>query len=176
MNHTLENQNYRIEFDRDNGALIGLFDRKGKIELIADPRIGNNFALLLPVDDLEANYILGAEQRLGAFQTTSDGATLRWDAPLSNSKGDWALNVVMHVTLADEQIRLCVEVENNTDYQLAEVWTPILGGVQGIGDRAESKAMIPSRGWSIHEDLFLHFPTVVHFGGSRYPSFFLKYP
>lgn len=43
MDHLLENDHYRIEFDRNNGAISGLLDRKSGIELISDPRIGNNW-------------------------------------------------------------------------------------------------------------------------------------
>ena len=176
MDHLLENDHYRIEFDRNNGAISGLLDRKSGIELISDPRIGNNFTLVVPVSGLEANYIFGAEQELSSFEKTPEGATLRWNGPLSNPQGKWAIDVAMHVTLADGQATFCLEVENGTEYELAEVWTPMLGGLQGIGERADTKVMIPSRGWSIYDDLFVHFPTVVHFGGFHYPSFSLKYP
>ena len=53
-----ENDYYRLDIDPQNGSVRGLADKVAGLELVAEPRLAENFRLLLPLPDLEANYIL----------------------------------------------------------------------------------------------------------------------
>src|SRR5208337_2243289 len=59
----IENGLYRLEVDAERGLIQRIFDKAGKVELIAEPRLADNFRLLLPLPGLEANYIFGPEQQ-----------------------------------------------------------------------------------------------------------------
>ena len=60
----IENDFYCVEVDPLTGIIYRLFDKTDKINLLTEQRLADNFRLLLPLPDLEANYILGKEQRL----------------------------------------------------------------------------------------------------------------
>jgi hypothetical protein len=53
-----ENGLYRLEADPETGLIVRILDKKSGVELITEPRLAGNFSLLLPLPDLEANYIL----------------------------------------------------------------------------------------------------------------------
>ncbi|RIK42817.1 MAG: hypothetical protein DCC55_07540, partial [Chloroflexi bacterium] len=55
----IENEYYVLQIGAQTGVIARIFDKVGQIELIAQPRLAENFRLLLPLPDLEANYILG---------------------------------------------------------------------------------------------------------------------
>ena len=53
----LENGLYRVEVDSERGLILRLLDKASGVELITEPRLADNFRLLLPIPDLEANYV-----------------------------------------------------------------------------------------------------------------------
>jgi len=130
----LENDFCGIDFDPVNGAVTSLFDKAGGIELIAEPRLADNFRLLLPLPDLHGNYVEGKEQRLTHVEEDEAHLTLRWDGPLTNARGDYDVSVTMTIVLSAPAVTFRLEVENRTDLELAEAWYPILGGLLGLGD------------------------------------------
>src|SRR6516164_10920662 len=52
----------RLRLDRRNGNLVGLAWKDPSIEIIQEPRLGENFRLLFPRPDYEANYFVSREQ------------------------------------------------------------------------------------------------------------------
>ena len=60
----IENASYILEVSPENGALVRLRDKVGGVELLTHARLAESFRLLVPLPELEANYILGTEQHL----------------------------------------------------------------------------------------------------------------
>ncbi|MFH1008576.1 MAG: DUF6259 domain-containing protein [Candidatus Latescibacterota bacterium] len=178
MNHretiALENDCYRLEMDSEHGAIHRIYDRIACLELIAEPRLAANFQVLLPLRDMQANTLLGKEQRLTAFEQTAQGVTLYWKGPLENPQGAFDLDVAMHIELAGQAISFRLDVHNRTPFQVAEVWYPLLGGITGIGERKDTEAMIPFMGESCYPDLFQNFRGMVELG-TPVPEYFFPY-
>jgi hypothetical protein len=82
---------------------------------------------------------------------------LAWNGPLKNTRGSHDLDVVLRISFEGSCIEFSLELQNRTQYQVAEAWYPILGGITGIGDRGDSREMIPFMGQSAATDLFRHF-------------------
>src|SRR5690242_4541099 len=65
----LENDLYLLEIDRGNGSIKRVYDKRGKIDLITEPRLAESFRLLLPLGRRQQdNYILGRDQRLTTLE------------------------------------------------------------------------------------------------------------
>ena len=75
----MENDLYCVEVDSRTGVISRIFDKIGQIDLLTERRLADNFRLLLPLPQLEANYILGKKQALTSAEQTGNGMTLRWD-------------------------------------------------------------------------------------------------
>jgi hypothetical protein len=155
----IENGWYRLEVDSEKGLIQRILDKGSGVELIVEPRLADNFRLLLPLPDLEANYILGREQQLTSVKRIANGLTLEWKGPLKNSRDNFDVDVVLRIAFEDQTIQFRADVRNRTQYPVAEVWYPILGGITGIGDRKDTGEMIPYMGKSTETNLFNEFPS-----------------
>jgi hypothetical protein len=154
----IENTFYLVAVDAESGAIAKLVDKHSGQNLISEPRLADNFRLLIPLPDLEANYILGREQRLTSHEKGPDSLILTWKGPLVNAQGSFDVTVSMTIRLAGAAIEFSLQVSNQTPHQIAEVWYPILGGFTGIGDRQDSQETIPLMGGSTGTNLFHSFP------------------
>ena len=174
-----ENDFYHVGIDPSTGAVRRVVDKVAKVELITEPRLAESFRLLLPLPDLEANYILSTEQFAPRIETTGKRLTVRWDGPLSNAQGKYDLDVVVDIEVLDETVQFRITVSNQTPHNLAEVWHAGMGGIMGLGDRKDTKILIPHFGMSAHNDLFQCFPESMGIGGGggmRFPEFYAEYP
>lgn len=136
---TIGNEHYLLEIRETDGAIARLYDRKGNIEFITEPKLAESFRLLLPIPDLEANYISGANQEKPEIRKSETGAVLHWRGPLTGKQGSYELDVALTIDCADEEIRFSCSVKNGSRYPLAEVWFAWLGGMTGFGRGAAAK-------------------------------------
>src|SRR3954463_8884990 len=88
-NVSIENTFYLLEVNAQNGAICRIYDKIGNLELISEPALAENFRLLLPTPEMEANIILGTEQTLSRVDATQDRLELHWDGPLVNPQGSF---------------------------------------------------------------------------------------
>jgi len=136
----LENDRYRVEVSRANGAITRILDTIANLDLIREPRLAGNFKFTLPLpgkepwETIEANYILGKDQPPSSFDVHGRTLTLRWRKPLKSRTGEkYNVAVTMGIELEDEAVRFTLRIKNETPYQIGEVFFPILGGVTGPG-------------------------------------------
>lgn len=181
----IENERYTLDLDDRNGAITGLRDRAGDLDLITSPRLvhtgylpAGSFKLLLPLPGTEANYILGRDQVLTGIReipagedAACRGAILTWSGPLTGApaRGDlpcgrFDLDVTATIRLQEDTVTFQLQVTNRTRFKLAEVWFPILGGITGVGPREQTRALIPLAGTTANPDLFQNFHGMVELG------------
>lgn len=175
----LENRYYVVEIDDRSGVVTSLFDKAGELELISDARIGETFRLLLPLADCESNYAIGNDQELTRIRSVDDGVVIEWAGPLTTRHGSYPIAVSLHIELIGQSVQFRLDVENHSDLDVAEVWYPMLGGITGVGDRLDTRALIQSSGRTQNADIFQNFPEAMGVGGgggNPYPEFYLSYP
>jgi hypothetical protein len=138
----LENERYRVEVSRRNGALVRILDKTGKLDLIREPRLTDNFRFTLPLpgkepwQTIEANYILGKEQPLASFELTGDKLTLHWGSPMQSRTGEkYDAAATMTIAFEGDAVRFTLSIDNKTPYQVGEVFFPIIGGMAGLGNK-----------------------------------------
>jgi hypothetical protein len=170
----LENGRYRVEIGRANGTIARIRDKASGEEIIREPRLSDNWRLSLPVRDAvmppervgasatgrrvpegwrnhEGNYVTGRLQRLTSWQRTADGVVLRWAGPLAaDDGGRHPVSVTMRVRLTFDAIRFETKIANASRLEIGEVYAPILGGLQGLGNhaalRANTELVMPQNG------------------------------
>jgi hypothetical protein len=157
---SLENENYRVEVTPENGRISRIFDKRSGIELITEPRLADNFRLLLPLTNLEGNYVLGSEQKLTSFDQQASSLKLFWKGPLKNAQGTYDIDVSMNLAFIKEALEINIALTNRTASDVAEMWYPILGGLTGVGNREDTEEMISNAGWSTGTHLFQHYPSL----------------
>jgi len=182
----IENRSYAVDFDVANGSIVGITDKKSGIALIAEPRLAGSFRLLVPLPHVAGHYIAGEDQALGSWavvapddsESVSDEVrlVLSWEAPLVSKEGSYDIPVQMSITLAKDDIRFGLSLANNTDCKIAEVIAPVLGGTKGIGDRINTKVMVPYADSGSVLTMFESFTGNASELGTPEPEYFFSYP
>ena len=142
----LENERYRVEVARSNGAISRIRDRVTGTEIITEPRLADNWRISLPIvptrrregwRNHEGNYILGRDQRLTSHQVTAAGLDLFWKGPLTSEDGrTWPVRVRMRIAPDREGLSFTLKVQNGTKNEIGEIAYPVIGGLTGIGPTA----------------------------------------
>jgi len=175
----LENHAYRVEIAPQSGAIRRILDKQGALELIGEPRLAENFRLLLPLPGMEANYIIGTQQGPPEIAESGSALALRWPGPLRSACGSFDLSTTLHVELAGAAVQFRITVVNRTPHTLAEVWYPVLGGLQGLGpgeERLETTVFVPQCFTQWTQELFRDFAPGRESLGCLSPEHAFVYP
>jgi hypothetical protein len=182
----VENNRYRIEVSRANGAITRILEKAGKLDLIREPRLAGNFKFTLPLpgkepwETIEANYVLGKDQTLSSFDVRGRKLSLSWRSPLHSRTGrQYDVAAVMGIELEDEAVRFTLQIENRTPYPIGEIFFPTLGGVTGLGDtyrELKSTRLVRPAGTGVAgSDVFFLFKNLSDLGDQGPEQFYL-YP
>ena len=99
---TLENQNLRLEFDEQNGALASLTAVQSGWKILDRPQLGIPFRLLVPLsEERRNNPVYGEKQKLVGLEASPDRqrAVFVWDKLNSEVGGVLPIRFILEVTL-----------------------------------------------------------------------------
>ena len=185
--YKLEDDRYLVAVNRNNGAITRIQDKRSSLELIREPRLADNFRFTLPIpgkepwDGIEANYIWGNRQKLSSSKAGAKKLTLDWNKPLVNYLGEkYDVSATMGIELVSEGILLTLTIDNAARYQIGEVFFPLIGGIQGVGQtgmQLKSTELIrpTSMDAAVSADIFRVFNSMSSLGDQG-PEQFYSYP
>ncbi len=153
-----------LRLDKTNGNLIGLHWLNPNEEIIKESRLGENFRILLPLPDYEANYFISTKQKV-RFEKIENGVICHYDK-LINDRQILDVKVDYKIESKNRQLLFSITVNNTTDQPLAEVFYGIIGGQKGIGNRSDNRTMIPGGTSNINGELFTRFSGGGYGGGN----------
>jgi len=167
-----------LRLDGQTGNLVGLMWKDPPVELIREPRLGENFRLLLPRPGYGANYFRSSDQKVSRIEETPDGVTCFYDS-LHNARETLDVKVRYHIRAVESRIEFSVDVENATDLPLAEVFFGMVGGQQGLGNRLDTESLVPGINFNFAPAVFHDFRGGGYGGGNlgiRYSAEGFTYP
>ncbi len=159
--------NTAISFNTENGSIISLRHEKWGYELISDQNQAECWRILLPQDNFPGHYIHSKNQKLSAVENGKNYIKLSWENVTGEGGKKFPISVVMFARSQDDSLQLWLEIENNTDYPLAEIHYPVLNGISGLGSQDDSET-IYIKYWGEPHNQFK--------GVGGAPSFNLGYP
>lgn len=155
-----------LTLDAVSGDLRQIAWHEPALELIREPRLGENFRVLLPLPGQESNYFCSQEQEASAIETDATGVTCTYER-LRNGSGEQAdVRVEYRIECRENGLEFSVSIDNKTDHPVAEVMFGILGGLHGIGRRAETRSVVPGGHVNLAPNLFHTFPAGEYGGGN----------
>ncbi len=154
-----------LRLSETNCDLIGLHWKSPDLEIIGEARLGENFRILIPQKNYEANYFNSRDQKVNQIDAIPGGAVCTYDA-LHNDRETLPVKVRYRIEAIDGQLHFSIAVDNPTDRKLAEVMYGIIGGQKGIGDRLNTESMIPGANNNLSPVLFTRFRP--GFGGGNF--------
>lgn len=167
-----------LSLSEKSGDLVGVHWKSPDLEVIGEPRLGENFRIVLPQNGYEGNYFNSRDQKVSKIEVSPDGALCTYSS-LSNDRETVPVGVRYRIRVTGHQIEFSIQVDNPTGRKLSEVMYGIIGGQQGIGDRLETKSIVPSWTTNLAPDLFARFNGGGYGGGNlgiRYDAATFTYP
>lgn len=73
QNRSIETPNVTLQLSEGTGDLVGLHWKDPNLEVIGDPRLGENFRLLVPQVGYEAAYFNSRDQHVSRIQASRMG-------------------------------------------------------------------------------------------------------
>jgi hypothetical protein len=176
MTH-LQNDELLVEIDDASGALRAVTDRKSSIELVSEPRLAESFRLLVPIHDDGGSYVRGTDQMAASIVLRGTRADIHWEGPLRDTATreiDIAVSAL--IQLDGRRLSVRLTVVNRSQYRVAEVWYPVIGGVTGVGPRESTRMYVPENGFDWQDE-----KSFAEFVGRRWhpnavPEYFFGYP
>jgi hypothetical protein len=154
-----------LRLDPRTGNLVGITWKQPLLEVIQEPRLGENFRLLLPHPGYEANYFLSSEQQVSRIEERLDGVTCHYDS-LRNAREEVDVKVRYDIRAVDGRLELSIEIDNHIDVPVAEVFFGIIGGQNGLLKREETESLVPGLFSNLFPDLFRNFSGGSYGGGN----------
>lgn len=137
----LDNGAVHVEFDREHGRMTRLRHAALGIDVVTEPRLAENFRLLLPLPGWRGHYVLGREQRLAdAALEGGDQCRLSWRG-LRSRQGHFDIDVTQTILLGGDDLTSTIEIVNRSGLEIEEVANIVLGGLANPGERHD---------WRIH--------------------------
>jgi len=166
-----------LRLDKTNGNLVGLHWKNPDEEVIKESRLGENFRILLPLPNYEANYFLSTNQK-ALFEKIDSGIICHYDK-LVNERQSLDVKVDYKIESKNGQLLFTITVNNTTDQPLAEVYYGIMGGLRGLRSRSDTRTLVP--GGTINNDgeMFTRFTGGGYGGGNlgiNYSAAAITYP
>jgi hypothetical protein len=138
--------------NRSSGNLVGIAWKDPRLEIIREPRLGENFRILLPLTDYESNHFLSSNQTV-EIEQIADGVVCHYNS-LRNSREAVQASVHYQIQALEDHVGFSILIENPTDLPLAEVYFAIVGGQQGLQDRRETESLVPGLNLNLAPGLF----------------------
>ncbi|HOZ47229.1 MAG TPA: DUF6259 domain-containing protein [Candidatus Hydrogenedentes bacterium] len=155
---TLENDQFAVVLNPSNGTITSLRIKRTDCELIGEPRLAANFRLLLPLPDYQCHYIEGERQEVASIESSPTRADIRFSG-LKSERGTFPLELACAIELVDDTIRFRSRLVNHSDYAVAELWYPRIGGWTQFGpDRSAALATPNYTGCGHGAQVFRYFP------------------
>jgi Domain of unknown function (DUF6259) len=173
-----------LRISERTGDLVGLRWKDPDLEVIQEPRLGENFRLLVPKAGYEAAYFNSRDQVVTHIEEAPDGVvctykSLHREGSSENDPETIPVEVRYRIRVAGSQVLFSIEVDNPTGRKLAEVMYGIVGGQQGVGNRLDTESLIPGASDNLAPGLFSSFHGGGYGGGNlgiRYDAASFTYP
>ncbi|MBN1909610.1 MAG: hypothetical protein JW818_07725 [Pirellulales bacterium] len=187
----LENDDILIEVSRANGSVTRIHDKKAGLELIIEPRLAGSWKFAFPLpgkepwQTIEANWIVGRQQKLSSIDVADNKIKLKWKGPLMNYLGEPYNASVTETIELNHGARFSLTIENHTPYQVGEAYFPVFGGIQGLGNSRrelrQTEFVRPAGKQQVmRTNIFFSFANMPMFGhttfGDTGPEQFFAYP
>ena len=155
---TLENQNFKIVVDKENGALSSFVIKKNHCDLTGEKRLMANFRICLQSHNDLDNYIDGIKQT--AKSVTEEGNTITVViSGMESLNGTYPISLTYWITLEDDYVSFKAKLTNDAKDAISEFWFPRIGGVKDFGNR---DAKLATPGYNVdclnNIALFRNFP------------------
>lgn len=141
---SIANRNVSVSLCARTGRPLSIRNLKSQMELIGEPALAENVRLLVPHPDHRGYTITLDDHPLAEYDFSDSSARLTW-RDLPELQGPMAIELTLNVKLLDDGVQFEVELNNESDFLVEEVYCPAIGGIQAPdGDPEAWRIMMPA--------------------------------
>jgi uncharacterized protein DUF6259 len=145
----------RVEIEPEHGRIVRLGHAKLGVEVVTEPRLAENFRLLVPLPHRRGHYVAGRDQPLAELRVDGDRCWLRWHG-VASEEGRFDVDVTQTIQLSGDDVTVRTEVANHSPYQVEEVANVVLGGMGNATERTDWRLHFANGGgqgeeWSCYD-------------------------
>jgi hypothetical protein len=133
----LGNQFLEVEFNKKNGTILGLKNKHTGKDYILKKELAKIFRLVVPLKDWLGHHIDASNQKLNSFQLKKSEEAMEVIfkySKLETSYGSFDINVRYGAFITDDPaLTFWIEIQNNSQNEVTEVWFPWIGGRKRLG-------------------------------------------
>jgi hypothetical protein len=128
----LKNNLVELEFNKFNGALVGIKALSTDWNVLSRPQLGLSFRLLVPMPGKRNNPVHGEKQAVDTIEVRPDGmgATFIWNSVESEFGGRHAIKVILDISLSENAVVFTPTIVNCSEYTVENVYYPYVGDLQ----------------------------------------------
>jgi len=136
-NIILENKTIRFEIDSEKGTITGISSVLTGWKIFDRPNLGLSFKLMVPIPGKRNNEVLGEKQKPNSVIENDGKAAIKWNGVESEHGGRLEINIEMTIEMNERQAVFGIEIENNSEFIVENVYCPYFGDVQHAeGDKS----------------------------------------
>lgn len=126
---TLENDEVRISFDAESGAITAFVYKKTGWQIQHSPQLGESFRVFAPAPDRSYNPAIGARNKVASIKRSDDGhsITIEWKGLESEYSGKLDITLKGIVRLDGAKVSFEMTVVNHSPNQISTISWPIIG-------------------------------------------------
>ena len=98
-----------LRLDPVTGDLRGIAWKNPQLEIIQEPRLGENFRLRFPRPGYEANYFLSSQQKVSRIEVLADGVICHYQS-LRNAREEIAVRVAYQMRAIEDRLEFSIEI------------------------------------------------------------------
>ncbi|MBE7046043.1 MAG: hypothetical protein E7396_01370 [Ruminococcaceae bacterium] len=162
----LENSFIRYSVDED-GNVTSIYNKRTSHEYVKLK--GDLFRLIYSIDDFEERSINSNEQKPYGIMVDNNEMTVHYNG-LNSKNGLLDIQLIIKISLKNEQITVVSYIKNNSDAELKELQTTAFSGIYSLGDNPENDTIIVPRtlGQKIFNPTEANFYDYVNVSGRKY--------
>ena len=172
-NYIFTNDRVRLEIEPESGRIVSCVCEPHVPELIREPRLSENWRLLVRMP-AGVTQVSAQDQTLASCRINDSTALLEWKG-LQSLDEKLDISVLQFIELDGDTITARLEVSNETDYAIEEIYPLCIGGLANWEEQDDWYLCVPGLVWGGEEFQFYRdFPG--SYIGPNLPSFAYTYP
>ena len=168
---TVEDNQLRVAFDENSGALTRLEYLSTHWIIERRPELGISFRLHAPLPDRRDNFVLGQKQRAAEVKKLSDHQVrIQWRNPISEHGGVLPMTLTATVTLKGGALTFDATIENHSPLMVETIDYPYLGDLNPPTQSTPLQASRPDYGDLRSTSLYPDFSNDKGYWGVDFPT------
>ncbi|MFC2084391.1 DUF6259 domain-containing protein, partial [Bacteroidota bacterium] len=144
-NLILENDTLKVTISKENGSILGIYDKRFSKQYIGVEKFAKLFRLMIPIEEWYGRHIDSEEQLVQKIEKTDDRTLRLHFGPFQVENNIFSISAIVLIRILGENIELTLKVENRENTVITNVLFPYIGGLQEISDRESDAIYLPSQ-------------------------------